>query len=64
MLPLPREVTVEAMNISIDRHHPVHTSNDHYLLRQFGFTHQNIEVNTDSVERDMEILNGKGLLRY
>ena len=48
------------MNICMDRRHPFHTYNDHNLFRHFGFTQQNIVVNIDEVERDMEILNGKG----
>ena len=64
MLLLPTEVTAEVMNVSMDQHRPFHTYNDHNLFRQFGFTQQNIIVNTDGVERDMEISNGKGSLRH
>ena len=28
MLPLPAKATIEAMNVSTDRHHPFHTYND------------------------------------
>ena len=48
------------MNVSSDRRHPFHTYNDRNQFRQFGFTQQNIVVDMDDVERDMEILNGKG----
>ena len=52
------------MNISTDRRHPFHTYNDRNRFRQFGFTQQNIVVDTDDVLRDMKIWNGKGSLRY
>ena len=64
MLPLPTEATNEAMNVSPDRCHPFHTYNDRNRFRQFGFTQQNIVVDIDDIERDMEISNGKGSLRY
>ena len=52
MLPLPTEVTIEAMNVSTDQRR---------RFKQFGFRQQNI---MDDVERDMEMLNGKGSLRH
>ena len=64
MLPLPAEATTEAMNICTEQHHPFHTCNDHTLFRQVGFIQQNIVANIDEVERDTEILNGKGSLRH
>ena len=64
MLPLPTEATIEALNVSTNRRHPFHTYNDRNRFRQFGFTQQNIVVDIDNVERDMEISNGKGSLRY
>ena len=64
MLPLPTEATTEAINVSTDRRHPFHTYNDRNRFRQFGFTQQNIVVEIDDGERDMEISNGKGSLRY
>ena len=64
MLLLPTETTIEAVNVCTDRRHPFHTDHDHNRFRRFGFTQQNIVVNIDNVERDMEILNGKGSLRH
>ena len=64
MLPLPTEATIEAKNISKDRRHPFHTYNDRNRFRQFGFTQQNIVVDTDDVERDVEISNENGSLRH
>ena len=55
MLPLPTEATLEAMNVSTDRRHPFYTYNDRNRFRQFGFTQQNIVVDTDDVLRDMKI---------
>ena len=64
MLPLPTEATIEAMNVSTDRRHPFHTYHDHSLFRQLEFTRQNNVVNTDDVEKDMDISNGKGSLKH
>ena len=64
MLPLPAEATIEAMNVSTDRHHPFHTYNDRNRFRQFGFAQQNVVVELDDVGRDLEISNGKGSLRH
>ena len=64
MLPLLTEATIEAMDISTDQCHPIHTYDDHNLFRQCGFTQQNIVVNTDNVKRDMEISNWKGSLKF
>ena len=64
MLLLPTKATIEAMNNSTVQGHPFHTHNNHNLLRQFGFTQQNIVLNIADVERDMEISNGKGSLRH
>ena len=64
MLPLLTEATIEAMNVSTDRRHPFHTCNDRKWFRQFWFTHQNIVVDIDDMERDMEISSGKGSLRH
>ena len=63
MLPLPTEATIEAMNVSMDWRHPLHTYNDGSRFRQFGFTQQNIVVDIDDMESDMEALNGKGSWR-
>ena len=60
MLSLPTETTIEATNTSTDWRHPFHTYDD--LFRQSGFT-QDIVVNTDDVERNMEISNWKWSLR-
>ena len=57
MLPLPKEATIEAMNVSKDGRLLVHTYNDRNWFRQFGFTQQNIVVNTDG-KRNIEISNG------
>ena len=64
MLHLATESAAEAMNFFTDWHHPLHTYNNHNRFRQFGFTQQNIIVNTDDVERDIEISNGKGSWRH
>ena len=64
MLPLLTEASIEAMNVSTDRRHPFHTYSDHNRCRQFEFTQQNFEVDMDDMERDTEILNGKGSLRH
>ena len=52
------------MDVSTDRRHPSHTYNDRSRFRQFGFTQQNVVVDTDAVETDMEISNGKRSLRH
>ena len=64
MLPLPTEATIEAMKVSTDLRHLFHTYNDRNRLSQSGFTQRNIVVDTDDVERHMEISNGKGSLRH
>ena len=64
MLPLLTEATIEAMNVSMDQCHPFHTYNDHNRFRPFEFTQRNFEVDTDDVERNIKISNGKGSLRH
>ena len=58
MLLLPTEATIEAVNVSTDRHNSFHTYD-----KQLGCTQRNSVFNIDDVERDVEISNGKGSLR-
>lgn len=59
MLPLPTGAAIEATNTYTDQCHPSHTYDCHNLLRRFLFTQQDITVNTDDVERNIEISTGK-----